>query len=247
MKTRVLNIFLVLFVCVMTSFSQERIIGGYPVDISQRPFQAAIYCGTQFGGGVIIDSQWILTAAHVVKNENNITFLPSSVQVSTGYTDLTTDMYGKIQASEIIVHPNYNSTTYDNDIALVKLSTALIFGTSRQPVILATYAPGAGTNAVISGWGRRSIAEGSGSHRQLYATNVTIQSSTSTQIVAKASPEMPFKGDSGGPLTISEPKIENQLIGLASWVYSNNPTSQSVHYTNVGNYSSWIITDAINF
>lgn len=68
--------------------AQLRIIGGSAVDISQRPYQAAIFInGTFAGGGVIISPYYILTAAHVVCATGQVTPLPpSSLKVSVGYT-----------------------------------------------------------------------------------------------------------------------------------------------------------------
>lgn len=241
MKTKLLNTFLALLIGMMGAVAQTRIIGGYAVDITQRPFQAYINCGTQYGGGVIIGSQWILTAAHVVKNDQNVTFAPSDVQVVTGYTNLYDGMWLASSVSEIIVHPNYNRTTMDNDIALIKLYSPLSFGSTRQPIITGSYAS-TGTTAIISGWGRRTLAEGSADMTQLYAVPVTVQSTTTTKIAGKASASMPFKGDSGGPLTVNDPIFGTVLVGLASYVSGNNPQSNPVYYTNVPNYSSWIQT-----
>lgn len=57
--------------------------------------------------------------------------------------------------SQIINHPDYNSQTQDNDISLLKLSSAVSFTDYIRPVCLAsngsTYE--AGTNAWITGWG----------------------------------------------------------------------------------------------
>lgn len=75
MKKKLSFIAFLLLGCITFTFSQERIIGGYAVDISQRPFQAAVYTNYNnpysFGGGVIISNEWIITAAHVVKDNNN--------------------------------------------------------------------------------------------------------------------------------------------------------------------------------
>lgn len=241
MKTKLLNTFLALLIGIMGAVAQTRIIGGYAVDITQRPFQAYIDCGSQYGGGVIIGSQWILTAAHVVKNDANETFTPSAVHVTTGYTNVYDGMVWASSVSEIIVHPDYNRSTMDNDIALIKLSSPLSFGPTRQPIVIAYYAM-PGTSALISGWGRRTLEPGSADMTQLYAVPVSVQSTTTTKIAGKASASMPFKGDSGGPLTISDPVFGTSLIGLASYVSGNNPQSNPAYFTNVPHYENWIKT-----
>lgn len=50
---------------------------------------------------------------------------------------------------------------------------------------------------------------------------------------------MAYKGDSGGPLTVST--LEGFiLIGLVSFGGAENPTSYPSYYVNVGNYYNWI-------
>uniref|UniRef100_A0A182MK56 Peptidase S1 domain-containing protein n=1 Tax=Anopheles culicifacies TaxID=139723 RepID=A0A182MK56_9DIPT len=44
--------------------NEERIVGGVPVDIRDFPYQVSLRRGRHFCGGSIIDSEWILTAAH---------------------------------------------------------------------------------------------------------------------------------------------------------------------------------------
>ena len=86
MKTRIIS-FLLLFISCNALQAQLKIIGGSAVDITQRPYQAAIFVNGQFnGGGVILNNQWILTAAHVVYGHS-----ASSISVSTGYTNLNND------------------------------------------------------------------------------------------------------------------------------------------------------------
>ncbi|MBQ9470445.1 MAG: trypsin-like serine protease [Bacteroidales bacterium] len=51
----------------MSVNAQLRVIGGNAIDISQRPYQAAVFIDGYFnGGGVVISPNHILTADHVV-------------------------------------------------------------------------------------------------------------------------------------------------------------------------------------
>lgn len=91
MKTKIFNLLISFFVCV-SLHAQQKIIGGSAVDISQRPFQAAVFIDGNFsGGGVIINNQWILTVAHVTKRADGSLAPVSSIKVSTGYTNLNND------------------------------------------------------------------------------------------------------------------------------------------------------------
>lgn len=232
---------LICFFSEMSLFAQSRIIGGYPVNISERPFQAGILVGDKIGGGIIIAPQWILTAAHLVINGNNAVS-PSSVQVYTGNTSM---LSGTLSfASQIIVHPSYSRNsdgTANYDVALIKLNSPLSLGSNCQPVTITDVSYYYNTSAVISGWGRRSTASGSSSPEQLYAANVTIQSSDGSLLTVSPSGNMEYSGDSGGPLTINDPVIGPLLVGIASSASSaSNPTLYPTHYANVGYVQKWI-------
>lgn len=87
------NSFLMVALFLMGSIivnAQLRIIGGSAVDISQRPYQAAVFINGLFnGGGVVISPYHILTAAHVVCYEGTTSPIPaSSIEVSVGCTNL---------------------------------------------------------------------------------------------------------------------------------------------------------------
>lgn len=240
-------------ISILTLSAQTRIIGGYPVDISQRPYQAAVLINGLFnGGGVIINSEWILTAAHVVTN-GNTPYQPSQISVSTGVTDLTSFYAPRASVSQIIVHPKYNPSTYLNDIALVKLSSPLTWSDNRQPIIITdmdNYATS--TPAVVSGWGQRSTTSGSSSLQQLYAGNIHITSANRdsewrySELQSHIESVAPFYGDSGGPVTINESYTGDLLVGLVSHGPKDDPTKGNVYYTNVGYYQSWIVSNTGN-
>ena len=54
----------------------------------------------------------------------------------------------------VIIHPQYNKVTQDNDIAIVKLKLPLTFNNNVKNACLpeSSFAPQ--TSAVVSGWGR---------------------------------------------------------------------------------------------
>ena len=62
--------FIVCFMHVIVD-TEHRIIGGWPVDITDRPFQVLITRKTSFGtvllcGGALLNSRWVLTAAQLL-------------------------------------------------------------------------------------------------------------------------------------------------------------------------------------
>ena len=60
-----------------------------------------------------------------------------------------------LNISEIIIHPEYNSSTYDNDICLLRLSSPVEFNNYIMSVCLAAQSSTihAGTVSWVTGWG----------------------------------------------------------------------------------------------
>lgn len=109
----------------------------------------------RFCGGVIIDSTWILTAAHCVHD-----MTPAEIDVAVGVFDLRSSSGSRIPIKNIRVHPSYNSNSQVNDIALLELSSpdngpvaTLFSGLSKEdtpPTLL-------GKMTIAMGWGMADI------------------------------------------------------------------------------------------
>lgn len=61
--------------------------------------------------------------------------------------------------SLIVIHPNYNKKTSDNDICLLELSTAVTFNDYISPTCLAATGSSVfnGTMSWVTGWGTTSF------------------------------------------------------------------------------------------
>lgn len=95
-------------------------------------------------------------------NFYNFSSSPSGWTVSLGLQSLQGENPNKVSrnVAKIILHPNYDSETYDNDIALLRLSSPVRFTDYIRPVCLA--ASGSvfnnGTDSWVTGWG--AVKEG---------------------------------------------------------------------------------------
>ena len=65
-----------------------------------------------------------------------------------------------VTVAEIIIHPDYDSSTSDNDIAMIRLSSPVTFTDYIRPVCLAASDSvfNSGTDSWVTGWG--TIEEG---------------------------------------------------------------------------------------
>ena len=239
-------------------FPQQKITGGHNISISQAPWQVLLTCdGTPFGAGVIIDSQYILTAKHCAR-EHLWGQLHVIVGTSSSSTYNSSNVYAVPESDEnIIYHPTL-------DVALLKLSKPLSFNDNVQPVDISHSTDAkyyqVGTSAIATGWGREcpecSMSE------NLNSVDVHIISAESAskalqeqgfRAVSKdeiatagsgASRQGPCHGDSGGPLvTWSEEEDQYVLIGITSRgipnCIGNNENSPAV-YVKVSSVFTWI-------
>lgn len=234
-----------------------RIVGGDKTDVNEYPWQVLVI--SQRGkdrkgacvdwrfscGGSVIGDQWVLTAAHCLALECDLT--AADVEVYLGEHDKTpgtdeTDTI-KMDVSEIIHHEKYGfygGNPY-YDFALLKLKSKIDFGS--HPHIRPICLPADGSNkdyigytATATGWGRTNYTDHTSSSSHLLEVNLTVVTQTDC---SQTYPHYDFKqiicakgvggkgtckGDSGGPLVIKEvgysgtvPGENYELIGVTSF------------------------------
>ena len=171
---------------------QPKIIGGIESGTNEIPWQA--YLNMTFGegsdqrtficGGVVISEDVVLTAAHCMRNGTE-TARPENVKVWAGITSIfSAGSLNSIAVSEIVLHPNYNSSRFANDIAILKLSSTLpddalpirLASVSDQQRADQAFANGWVTdgdrqpNLLVSGWGSTDANDSSSGATRLQQT-----------------------------------------------------------------------------
>ncbi|XP_009317514.1 PREDICTED: coagulation factor IX-like [Pygoscelis adeliae] len=238
--------------------SDSRITGGTLCHRGHCPWQVILFLSVLirnskdigFCGGSLISSRWVVTAAHCLD-------LVRPHHVTIGDFDKYQREFKeqKIDVERSWTHPHYDSNDYNSDIALLYLSSDVIFNEYAIPICLpspnlATLLSEEGRIGLVSGWG---ATHNRGSTLrflmkvQLPIVNMeTCQQSTDrlvtdNMLCAGYDTEVAdaCKGDSGGPFTVS---YHNTwfLLGIVSWGEGCAEKGKYGIYTRVSNYIPWI-------
>lgn len=192
---------------------QAEIINGYKAQFRDFPFMAFVLAGNNLCGGTLIDPDSVLTAAHCVTDANGRTRDPSAFTLYIGRANINkakkSNRYG---VSAVFRNPDYDSQTFENDVAVLKLNRAV---TTVAPISIIGAGSGQyqdpGQGVVVAGWGTTSVAKIKIS-LQLRATDLTVDSQATceadypgdffndTMMCASYPARDSCQGDSGGPL-----------------------------------------------
>ncbi|KAM7375590.1 hypothetical protein PAMA_014615 [Pampus argenteus] len=230
-----------------------RVVNGKVCPKGHCPWQALLTEDHKFRcGAIVLSSQWVLTAAHCLGN-------PASIyHVTVGEHDqsLEEKTEQKHRVLEVLIHQDYNQSSSDSDLAILKLHRPVKLGLYVVPICLPAKNSSfirtlaAVRYSTVSGWGR--MAEfGSASLvlQRLVLPRVPLQECrlhtnlniTRNMICAgwRAGGKDACGGDSGGPL-VTRYKKTWFLTGVVSWGKGCAKENMYGVYTKVSNFLDWI-------
>ncbi|XP_060643171.2 tissue-type plasminogen activator [Anolis sagrei] len=242
--------------------AQFRIKGGLFSHIQSHPWQAAIFIRSRQAdgficGGILISSCWVLSAAHCLE-QNTVT---SRLKVVLGRTSRVKPENTEqvFQVEKFILHKEFAPSTFDNDIALLKLKSVSEECAEETESVRPACLPDPGlklpewTECEVSGYGKHEefsaffserLKEG---HVRLYPDNLCtpeqLHNRTVTENMLCAGDTRQLddacKGDSGGPLVcLKDDRMI--LVGIVSWGVGCGKKDTPGVYTNVVRYLDWI-------
>jgi len=253
---RITFLWVLIFFCfanVSAAQKISRIVGGKTANTNAWPWMTALVDSNNdvFCGSSLIAKDWVLTAAHCVYNT-----APTSFNVIVNRADLNSNSGDELSVEKIIIHPLYNDSTLDNDLALIKLTSP-----SQYPPIKLlepySFQDDDEKSALALGWGNVSATEDIFPD-ELQQVELSIIGNISCSTVMdgitddvlcagdKNYEKDTCQGDSGGPLIIFDTESNSwRQAGITSWgvgSFEKNCAAPDRYgvYTRIENYAQFI-------
>ncbi|KAH7564115.1 trypsin-like cysteine/serine peptidase domain-containing protein [Bipolaris maydis] len=233
---------------------EENIVGGTTAAAGEYPFIVSLQVGGRHVcGGTLINGNTVVTAAHcsvssVIGSVSNTAVRVGSLSSTSGGT--------VVRVSRIVIHPSYQASTSNNDVAVWKLSSTVTAGGNIGFASLAASGsdPASGSTVSVAGWG--ATREGGGASTSLLKVSVPVVArstcvsnynavglTVTTNMVCAgvaAGGRDSCQGDSGGPLV----DASKTLVGIVSWGSGCARPNLPGVYSRVGSLRSFIDQNA---
>jgi trypsin len=206
------------------------------------------YCG-----GTLYNADTVITAAHC-SFETPINY---TVQAHRHYKTKTVEEEGgKVyNVKKIIVHPEYDEVTLNNDIAIWKLDTAVDNSEAFVDLDNGPFGNQVGLTNVVMGWGalgyenrtrpnalqeaQLPIADLDKCKKAYEGRKNTVNTTTMLCAGTDEGKPNPCVHDSGGPLGVMN-KDKFTLVGIISFGEKCGEPGYPEVFTRVSNYIDWI-------
>ncbi|KAJ8687239.1 hypothetical protein QAD02_023033 [Eretmocerus hayati] len=235
-----------------------RIVGGHETEVNEYPWVALLmYKGRFYCGASVINSKYVLTAAHCVERFQK-TYI--SVRILEHDRNSPNETFTQdFKAKEILKHQGYSTANYDNDIALIKIDGEIVFDNKIKPVCLAEKSKTfSGEMGIVTGWGAieeggpvsttlREVAVPILSNVECRATRYPARKITDNMICAgyKEGQKDSCQGDSGGPLHVMSDG-SHRIVGVVSWGEGCAQPGFPGVYSRVNRFITWIARNTVD-
>lgn len=228
------------------------VIGGVPASAAELPYQAMlVYQYSQVCGGTLIDSEWVLTAAHCVDR------VPATMlSVRLGGTQVSRQEGQEIPVAWAVIHPYWRGEQFIQegwDVALLKLAhpAPARYKVAKLPnyeVLQAT--TNEGQYGLVSGWGATYFGQQGGNDQLMMASLPFTSQEYCSQQMQYPIPSSTFctgytggatacNGDSGGPF-VTQYQGDVYSVGIVSW---GKYCSGISVFTSTFAYKDWILSN----
>ncbi|MED6248186.1 hypothetical protein ATANTOWER_028414 [Ataeniobius toweri] len=252
--------------CGRPPLKEDRIVGGVDAAIGAWPWQVDIQKSKEHVcGGSIITENWVLSAAHCFPDPSDVSLY--ILYVGRYQLNGVNQQQSIHYVNRIVIPPGYQDPNNGKDIALLQLSTPVVWSDYVQPVCLpesGTLFP-AGMNCYVTGWGniREDVPlTGSGT---LQEVQVPILSQSSCQEMYQTDPmekvdilydmicagyqeggKDSCQGDSGGPLVckmINGTWVQAGVVSFGDGCAKRNKPGVYTRLTSYTDFISYTIPD----
>ncbi|XP_008833014.1 acrosin isoform X2 [Nannospalax galili] len=143
-----------------------RVVGGQTAQRGAWPWMVSLQIFMSYNsrryhacGGILLNSHWVLTAAHCFDNKKKVydwRLLFGAQEIEYGRNKPVKEPLEERYVQKIIIHEKYNAVTEGNDIALVKITPSVACGSFVGPGCLPHFKAGppkSPQTCYVTGWG----------------------------------------------------------------------------------------------